>query len=362
MAILYNSMDVIRCDEQDYLIWKWRPQGSYNNQRANGIRWGSSLRVREGSVAVFIANGGQDFIEGPYDDIIKTENFPVLANLVGALYGGDAPFQAEVYFINLANLIQLRFGVPYFDVFDPRFLDLGIPTAVRGSINFRISDYREFIRHHRMDEFNMDAFRDQIKDAVIRNVKAVVLNAPDKQGIPVVQIERYISEINSVIEENLIEVLERDYAVSVSSVNISAIEVNKNSEGYKKLQSMTQNKAVTFTQGAAAAIQGIGLNRFGANKIKKTIKGDGFKIGDAVQKVSGVFSKRETPPELPDSFYVVVNGKRTGPFNTEKLMKMAKKGKFSRDSMVWKVGMEAWSKASDVEELASVISSIPPEI
>ena len=43
-------MDEIRCDEKDYLIWKWRPEGI--TRRENAIRWGSSLRARDGSVAV----------------------------------------------------------------------------------------------------------------------------------------------------------------------------------------------------------------------------------------------------------------------------------------------------------------------
>ena len=40
-------MDVIRCDEPSYLIWKWRPAGSDANdtKKENAIRWGSSLRV-----------------------------------------------------------------------------------------------------------------------------------------------------------------------------------------------------------------------------------------------------------------------------------------------------------------------------
>ena len=45
-----GMMDEIRCDEKDYLIWKWQPAN--NGRRENAIRWGSSLRVREGSVAV----------------------------------------------------------------------------------------------------------------------------------------------------------------------------------------------------------------------------------------------------------------------------------------------------------------------
>lgn len=137
-------MDEIRCDEPSYLIWKWHPVGSEkgNNNRENAIRWGSSLRVKDGEVAVFVykqENGTmQDFIVGPFDQTIKTANLPVLASLVGLAFEGGTPFQAEVYFINLAHIIQVKFGVPFFDVYDPRFLDFGVPTAVRGTISFKI--------------------------------------------------------------------------------------------------------------------------------------------------------------------------------------------------------------------------------
>lgn len=147
-------MDEIRCDEPSYLIWKWHPAGSQlgNNSRENAIRWGSSLRVKDGEVAVFVYNQKngvtQDYIEGPYDQIIKTENLPVLASIIGLAYDGGTPFQAEVYFINLSQIIQVKFGVPFFDVYDPRFTDFGVPVAVRGTINFRIADYREFIKLH----------------------------------------------------------------------------------------------------------------------------------------------------------------------------------------------------------------------
>ena len=47
-------MDVIRCDEQEYLVWKWRPSGEANStKRENAIRYGSSLRVKDGELAVF---------------------------------------------------------------------------------------------------------------------------------------------------------------------------------------------------------------------------------------------------------------------------------------------------------------------
>jgi hypothetical protein len=32
----------------------------------------------------------QDFIEGPFDDTIKTANFPVLSSIVGLAFGEEA--------------------------------------------------------------------------------------------------------------------------------------------------------------------------------------------------------------------------------------------------------------------------------
>ena len=148
-------MNVIRCDQQDYLVWKWRPldQALNSTTRENSIRYGSSLRVKDGEVAVFVYKQKdgtcQDYIVGPYDDTIKTANFPVLSSIVGLAFGGESPFQAEIYFINLAGIIQVKFGVPYFDVADPRFLDFVVPVAAGGTITFNISDYKNFIKLHR---------------------------------------------------------------------------------------------------------------------------------------------------------------------------------------------------------------------
>lgn len=247
-------MDEIRCDEPSYLIWKWHPQGSrvgYNN-RENAIRWGSSLRVKDGEVAVFVykqRNGiMQDFIEGPFDQPIKTANFPVLASIMGLAYEGGTPFQAEVYFINLSRIIQLKFGVPFFDIYDPRFMDFGVPVAVRGTISFSIADYREFIKLHRLNSFSLDDFQRQIRDAVSRYVKDVVANAPAQNNIPLVQIETKTAQINDVIEMDIRERLKDSFGVNVSGVDIGAIELDKTSEGYRQLMAVTKDIATIRTQ------------------------------------------------------------------------------------------------------------------
>lgn len=252
-------MDEIRCDEHTYLIWKWHPAGVQlgAGNRENAIRWGSSLRVKDGEVAVFVykqKNGAmQDFIVGPFDQTIKTANFPVLASIVGLAYEGGTPFQAEVYFINLARIIQVRFGVPFFDVYDPRFQDFGVPVAVRGTISFRIEDYREFIKLHRLNSFNLDDFQKQIRDAVCRYVKDTVTNAPAANNIPVIQLESKTAQINDAIEYDLAQRLKDSFGVEVSSVDIGAIEIDKGSEGYARLMAVTRNVTSATIQAQTAA-------------------------------------------------------------------------------------------------------------
>ena len=251
--------NVIRCDEPSYLIWKWHPAGSQSgaNKRENEIRWGSSLRVTDGEVAVFVykqKNGAmQDFIEGPFDQTIKTTNFPVLSSIIGLAFDGSSPFQAEVYFINLARLVQVKFGVPFFDVYDPRFGDFGVPVAVRGTISFGIADYREFIKLHRLDSFNMDDFQKQIRDAVNRYVKDVVANAPAENDIPLVQIEAKTAQINDIIEFSIAERFKETFGVTVSGVDIGAIEIDKSSDGYRQLMSITKDVTAATVKAETAA-------------------------------------------------------------------------------------------------------------
>lgn len=422
-------MDEIRCDEPSYLIWKWHPAGIQQglNDRENAIRWGSSLRVKDGEVAIFVYNQKdgvmQDYIEGPYDDIVKTANFPVLASIIGLVYDGGTPFQAEVYFINLARIIQVKFGVPFFDIYDPRFLDFGVPVAVRGTITFKISDYKEFIKLNRLNTFTLESFQKQIRDAVCRYVKDVVANAPAQNNIPVIQIETKIGLINDVAELNIKDRLRENFGVDVSGVDISAVEIDKTSEGYRQLMAVTKDITATKIQAetqdyverlriqreegqysmhkqtqtqnigafqvekqaevGVAGAQALGqMGANGAGDVNLGGNGDGFNmaammasmaVGGAVgQNIAGSVNSmmsginqpiqsNVTPPPITNStYYVAINGQATGPFNVATLKQMLNQGQFSSESLVWKEGMTNWMMANQVDELKTLFVSIPP--
>lgn len=273
-----GMINVIRCDEDDYLVWKWRPAGQEVNSttRENAIRYGSSLRVKAGESAVFVykqQGQGLDIIEGPYDDTILTANFPVLSSLVGMAFGGESPFQAEVYYINTSGIINIKFAIPFFDVFDPRFLDYAVPMAVRGRINFRVADAKKFVYAHRLIDFSLQRFKEQVRDAVIRRVKSAVVNAPADHGIPVLQIERKIEAINDIVLPRLKEDFE-DFAVTLSRLDISSIEVDKESAGYLELRDVTavQQTSTIHAQTAANIRNMNDMQRINAENVAETAR------------------------------------------------------------------------------------------
>lgn len=318
-------MDVIRCDEPSYLIWKWHPSGSQegNNNRENAIRWGSSLRVKDGEVAVFVYKQKdctmQDFIEGPFDQMIKTANFPVLSNILGLAYEGGTPFQAEVYFINLARIIQVKFGIPFFDVYDPRFADFGVPVAVRGTISFGISDYREFIKLHRLIAFNLEDFQRQIRDAVTRYVKDVVANAPAQHNIPLVQIETKTAQINDVVELDLSERLKETFGVNVSGIDIGVIEIDKSSEGYRQLMAVTKDVATaTIKAETEAKVKDIA--------VRQRIEAEHYEESLRIQREEGQYAQHKQTQSANIGAFQVEKQAEVGVAGANALGKMGENG------------------------------------
>jgi membrane protease subunit (stomatin/prohibitin family) len=240
-------MDVIRCDEQEYLVWKWRPSGEANStKKENAIRYGSSLRVKDGELAVFVyqqKDGSmQDFIVGPYDQTIKTANFPILSSIVGAAFGGASPFQAEIYFINLAGNVPIKFGVPYFNITDSRLPDFPVPISVRGQIIFNITDYRLFIKNTRLINFELDDFKALIKSAVTSSVKSGVMNINRTNPLNLVQIEENLDFINETLKAKLKDAFSEDFGVNLKRFDIDSLEMDQESEGYKKLLKVTRDQ------------------------------------------------------------------------------------------------------------------------
>lgn len=250
-------MDIIRCDQTDFLIWKWRPNAKADvgaSRKENSIRYGSSLRVKPGQAAVFLYQnrGEYDVITGPFDDIIKTENLPVLASVVGLAYNGGTPFQAEVYFINLARGMAIPFTIPFFRVVpaEPEYKAYDIEVAVKGALAFQISTdpaaIKYFLESWGTSDTATAAFNDKVKSLLTQEVKQIVSNAPKDTGVFILHFNSLIGEMGHYILARMQERVMQRFGIFASDVIIEEIRYDEESVSYQRLKHLTEEQAHRF--------------------------------------------------------------------------------------------------------------------
>ncbi|MCL2157221.1 MAG: SPFH domain-containing protein, partial [Methanobrevibacter sp.] len=132
-----DLLKVIKFEGDDHtLVWK-HPEEDFNTK--------SQLIVHESQEAIFFRNGQALDIFGPGKHELKSENIPLLRNLINIPTEGVTPFHCEVYFINKASSLNVEWGTTSkFQVLDPTF-NIPINVGASGSMEFIIKDSKKFV-------------------------------------------------------------------------------------------------------------------------------------------------------------------------------------------------------------------------
>ncbi len=111
---------------------------------AGDFRLGSQVIVRESQAAVFFRDGKALDVFRAGRHTITTANIPLLINLLGTLFDGRSPFTAEVYFVNLREFVDMKWGTP--EPIALRDPDLGLARLrAFGAYSMQIQDPQMFV-------------------------------------------------------------------------------------------------------------------------------------------------------------------------------------------------------------------------
>src|SRR5687767_3347868 len=83
------------------LIWRHPP---------DDLTWGTQVIVNQTQEVLFLSGGQIADVLGPGTHTLKTANIPLLRGLIKAPFGGETPFAAEVYFVNKAVHMDVKWG------------------------------------------------------------------------------------------------------------------------------------------------------------------------------------------------------------------------------------------------------------
>ena len=220
MAII----DVLKYEgPNDVLVWKWHSDS--NDSRENELRLGTQVIVNESQEACFYKGGELLDILGPGTHKLTTKNIPILASIVGLLYGGDSPFSAEVFYVNKAVSLNTKFGLSPFNVMEQTF-KVPLPVTCRGSYAVQVKDARLFLTKMigTTKEFGTNELTEFFRGVISEKVKTAILQISREQKISPLELEGILIEVGDAVKHILQRHLE-DFGLDLVLFNVEAIPV-----------------------------------------------------------------------------------------------------------------------------------------
>lgn len=298
-------VDVLKFSS-DASIFAWK----YPNSELS--TW-TQLIVNESQEAVLIKNGQIADVFGPGRYVLSTDNIPILQGIINLPFGGRSPFSAEVWFINKAFSLDIKWGTPTpIQVQDPKY-GIFVPMRAFGQFGIRVEDSRRFLTKlvGTMPFFNSQTLTDYFKGLYITRVKDRLSSCLVKSKISILEINSQLDEISQALAEQLRGEFE-EFGIYISSFYVNDISVPENDPAVKQLKAALAKRAEmdilgynyqqerTFdtlhtaagNQGAAGSVMSAGLG-----------VGMGFGIGGAMGNAVGnmepVMSAKEEKKKCP---------------------------------------------------------------
>lgn len=150
----------------DELIYR-EPQAG-----AGDFRMGSQCIVNESQAAVFVSRGQVLDALGPGAHTLSTANLPILSGLVGLVTGGRNPFTAEVYFVNMKDLPQVKWGTnPPITMYTNQGIGV-MQLMTNGVVEIGVEDPVRFMKQYGVGRpiLLLDDLRDRIQTLLLGEI------------------------------------------------------------------------------------------------------------------------------------------------------------------------------------------------
>ncbi|MDK2972416.1 MAG: hypothetical protein PWP23_2171 [Candidatus Sumerlaeota bacterium] len=358
---LIDIIEWNQTSESDLMAWRFP-------RHDNEIKNGAKLIVREGQMAVFVNMGKLCDIFGPGMYTLKTENLPLLSTLMGWKYGFDSPFKCEVYFISTRRFLDLKWGTANPIIMRDREFGM-VRLRAYGSFAIQVSDGAKFLREVLATDPQLQTYEiaGQLRNIIVTRFSDAVASS----GIPVLDLAANLDELSKVGRERITNDL-GEMGISVPIFLVENVSLPENVERaldkrtsmgiigdmnqYMRFQAAESMEKAAENPGQGAAGIGVGLGAGMA--MAQQFVGVMAQPGAAAPAAPGA------PPPLPQTaqWFAGIGGQSAGPLDAAALQAQVSAGNVTRETLVWRQGMAAWTKAADVPELAPLFGSAPPPL
>lgn len=205
----------------------------------------SQLIVSESQEAVLVKEGQFYGSFGPGRHVLCTKNFPFLTKILTSLIsGGDSPFTAEVWFVQKAIPLDVKWGtMDPIQVEDPKY-HIMLPIRAFGQYGIKIVNAQKFLSKlvGRVPVFVEKTLSSYFKGIIITRVKDCIGSYLIEQNISVLQIANKLNAISDFLQEKISADLE-DYGINVVSFMVNSISTDDKDPAVARLKEALSKKA-----------------------------------------------------------------------------------------------------------------------
>lgn len=204
----------------------------------------TQLIVNESQEAI-LYKGGQAldlFAAGRHT--LETANIPILNKIVNLPFGGKSPFTAEIWYVNKAHVLDIKWGTPTpIQLQDPKY-KVFIPVRSHGQFGIQIDDSRKFLTKivGTMAVFDKDTILKHFRGLYLTKVKDAISTYLIKENISVLEINAYLDELSEYLKDRILPAL-GEYGIRLVNFYVNDISISEDDSSVKKLKDALAKKA-----------------------------------------------------------------------------------------------------------------------
>lgn len=362
MAII----DVVKFDNQENILAYRFP--------ASGLRLGTPVVVHPGQTAFFV-KGGQIIKEfHPGTHYLTTENIPIIDSLINLPFGGESPWQAEIWFVSTIAKLDMRWGTPApIPLLDP-VLKTIVKVRGNGQYGIRITNPYRFVISlvGAIPSFDTDKLSAYLKGRVTTSISESISQAFTRENISILNINASLGHLSTQIGSELTSALSPAYGIEIVDFMIGMIDLADDEDVDRIKRAMAQQKCIeilgneNYRMTRSFDVMETAANNPGSGGDMASL-GVGLAMASAIASgASSMLGNQFNVAGAPASsstgiqFSVALPSGVVSGQSVEDIKRMIGAAEVGPSTLAWAPGMPSWTPLSSLAPFAPIFAATTP--
>lgn len=204
----------------------------------------TQLIVNEAQEAVLYKGGKALDVFQSGCHTLETANIPLLNQIVNLPFGGRSPFAAEVWYINKAYSLDIKWGTTSpIQIQDPKYA-VFVPLRAFGQFGIQIENAKQFLTRlvGTLPVFDKTALVKYFRGLYLTKAKDAISSYLIHRKISVMEMNAYLDELSDYLQQRLAPALE-EYGIRLVNFYVNDVSVPEDDPAVIQLKTALAKRA-----------------------------------------------------------------------------------------------------------------------